>query len=426
MLISASACNPYLGSENYFGWAAIKCLSQDHDLYVITAARDRPDIERAGKEGLVPNNVRFAFAGRFKSWHPNGMVARLQSWKEYVSFSKESLKIAERLHREIGFDGAHHVTFASWRVASPLWKLGIPFIFGPVGGFEQFPGRLLSILSPQAMTFELVRMMANRVGRRIPSVRATIRHAVHVFAANPETSLLLTKLNGHSDKVSILSPAFYSKVQVDAFGRHSGARNPAGDLQFFAGGAVEGRKGMALALHALAKARERGVRFRYRIAGTGPEIPKLQSLAAALGIKDELIIGHSLQGEEYRRELGVSHVYLLPSLRESAGLTMMEAMLTGCVPVVADCCSPGYIVTDECGFKVRVSSRARMVDDLVRAILTLNENRSLLAEKGHSAQARIATAFAEANYRTVVNSAYFAAQRRSSAARAKHLVANAS
>lgn len=51
----------------------------------------------------------------------------------------------------------------------------------------------------------------------------------------------------------------------------------------------------------------------------------------------------------YWKELAASHVFLLPSLGESSGLTMMEAMLAGCAPFVADCGGPAHIVTEACG-----------------------------------------------------------------------------
>ena len=80
-------------------------------------------------------------------------------------------------------------------------------------------------------------------------------------------------------------------------------------------------------------------------------------------------------GADYLKELGESHVFLLPSLRESAGITMMEAMLAGCVPVVADCGGPAHIVTDDCGWKIPVGGRAGMIDALAEAIATLDRDR---------------------------------------------------
>src|SRR5215204_2515521 len=147
VLVSAIACNPYQGSENYFGWAAVKCLAREHDLWVITSARNRPDLLKAEGEGLIPSNVRFSYAGAFKEWHPNSFVARIQSWKEYVNFSKDSLAVAQGLHRTERLDLVHHVTFSTWRVPSPMWQLGIPFVLGPICGDESFPFRLFSVLS---------------------------------------------------------------------------------------------------------------------------------------------------------------------------------------------------------------------------------------------------------------------------------------
>ena len=131
VLISAIACNPYIGSENYFGWSAIQTLAHDHQLWVLTSPRNEPDLRRAAAEGLVPANVRFIYAGHFDEYHPNRMRARFQSWKEYIGFSRAILPLAKKLHETEKFDLAHHVTYATWRVASPLWQLGIPICFRP-------------------------------------------------------------------------------------------------------------------------------------------------------------------------------------------------------------------------------------------------------------------------------------------------------
>src|SRR5688572_4965785 len=156
-LVSAIACNPYLGSENFFGWAAVKCLSREHDLWVITSTRNRPDLERAQRENLIPPNVRFAYAGAVEEWHLNALRARIQSWREYINFSKASLTVAQDLHRNERFDVVHHVTFSTWRVPSPMWRLGIPFVLGPIAGNEPFPFRLFGVLSWVGAAFESVR-----------------------------------------------------------------------------------------------------------------------------------------------------------------------------------------------------------------------------------------------------------------------------
>jgi len=114
----------------------------------------------------------------------------------------------------------------------------------------------------------------------------------------------------------------------------------------------------------------------------------------------------NLNGEAYQRELGRSHVFLLPSLRESAGLTMMEAMLAGGVPVVADGGGPSYIVTDECGYKIPVVNQEQMVAQMADTLIAIDRDRNLMLGKGRAAAARIATNFSENHYRDTINAVY--------------------
>ena len=405
ILISALACNPQLGSESHVGWAAVQCLARDHELWVLTSPRNQADLEAARAAGQVGNNIHFVYAGRFKPWHPNRLRAHLQGWREYVDFTKQILPVAKELHAQVRFDLAHHLTLVSWRVPCRLGELGIPLVFGPVGGNESFPFRFLPMLSPTAGAFELAREFSNLKSRFSPGVRACIHSAAHVFAANAETEALMVRLRGTRAGVSRLLAYFHSHNVVTTAGQ-AGQKSYDGPLRIFAGGSLDGRKGVALALQALARAKALGVRFSYRYGGKGPEFERMQQLAVRLGLQEEVVIADSLRGEEYARELRESHLYLLPSLRDSAGITLAEAMLAGCVPIVADCGGPGQLVSEECGYKVRASSPATVIEEISKIIVQADRNREVLREKGPKAAKRIATHFSEENYRRVVNLVY--------------------
>jgi hypothetical protein len=402
ILVSALACNPRLGSESQVGWAAVQCLARDHELWVLTSPRNRSDLDALRAAGQVGDNVHFVYAGRFKPWHPNRLAAHLQGWREYVDFTKAILPLARELHEKVRFDLSHHLTLVSWRVPCRLWQLGIPLVFGPVGGNESFPLRFLPVLSPSAAGFELARKFSNITSRISPGVRACIRRAAHVFAVNAETESLMVQLRGTRAGVSRLLAYFHPGSALPAAPEKSWE----GPLRLFAGGSLDGRKGVALALHALARARSEGVKFRYRYGGKGPEFGRIQQLVARLGLKDEVLVTDSLPGEEYARELRTSHIYLLPSLRDSAGITLAEAMLAGCVPMVADCGGPGQIVSEECGYKVPVSSPAALIEEISKTIIQVDRHREVLREKGPKAAKRIASHFSEENYRRMVNLVY--------------------
>jgi glycosyltransferase involved in cell wall biosynthesis len=408
ILISAYACNPYMGSENWFGWSAVRCLAKDHELHVVTHSRYPESFERAASDGLIPPGVHFHLVGQFKQWHPNRMRARFQGWNEYVNFSKNILRIAQELHRKEQFDLVHHITFATWRVASPLWKLGIPLVFGPIGGNEQFPLRFFPILSPSATAFEMARMASNVASRFSPAVGNCIRKAAHIFVANSETEQLVQALRGSENTISRLMATFHPEEKIRAFSRFAFDKHLDGPLRIFAAGNMEGRKGVALALQALSRAKKAGVNFQYRLGAKGPEIPHLKRLAIKLGLSSEVLFADNLQGEDYQRELGATHIYLLPSLRDSAPVTLTEAMLAGCVPVVADGGGPGIMVTSDCGYIVSVNNPEQTVTQLAAAIVEMHRDRKIILEKGRAASRRIATDFSEANYRKTVNAVYAA------------------
>jgi glycosyltransferase involved in cell wall biosynthesis len=414
ILVSAIACNPYLGSENYFGWAAVKCLGQDHELFVITGSRNRTSLEKAAAEGLVPPHVRFFYAGRFKPWHPNSLRARIQGWMEYLDFTKDSLNVARELQQKEKFDLVHHVTYSTWRVASPMWQLGIPFVFGPIAGNEPFPFRLFSVLSPVSAAFELSRKTSNVVSRFSPKVRRSLRGAAHIFAITQESEQLMRNLRGSGEGISRLSPGFYSAAKVAEFSRFVPGKNASGVLRLYAAGNLGGQKCIALALQALSRVKKRGVHFCYHLGSSGPEIPHLKKLAARLGLADEVIFGGTMSREDYQQELGKTHVYLLPSMRETVGLTMLEAMMAGCVPIVADNGGPRFAVTEDCGYRIPVSSPNRMADEMANIIVAIDRDRKIISEKGQMASKRVAIYFTEENYRQTVNAVYRSVTQRKS------------
>lgn len=402
VLISAIACNPYLGSESHFGFSAIRALARDHELFVITTARDRPDFEKAAAAGLLPANVKYFYAGKFSPWNPNRMRARIQGWREYVDFTHDSLRIAEKLHRREKFDLVHHLTYTTSRVASPMWKLKTPFIYGPICGNEPFPFRLFSLLSPVGAAFELSRKLHNAFAQISPKVRHSLQKADHVFAITEEAETLIKKIRRSSKNISQLSPGIYSAKQIEEWTRFVPQKQIEGPLRIFVSGHLGGQKCVALAFHGLALAKKMGVKFTYHLGANGPEIPHLKKLAVELGLTDEIIFGDQMSRADYQNELGRTHIYLLPSMRETVGLTM----LAGAVPIVADNGGPRLTVTAECGYKIAVTTPKKMARDIAEKIVAIDRDRKIILQKGKAASQRVAKKFTEENYRKTVNAIY--------------------
>ena len=372
ILIAAAACHPTSGSEAYVGWQAISQLRREHDLWVLTSGWCQEGIQEFLENNPDWTNVRFIYVDRPLPCHPNRLVARIQSWTRYRQWCCLAALEGKKLMGQVKFDLAHHVTYATWRTGSPLSSLGIPWIWGPIGGGELFPWRLIPVLSPVAACFEACRAINSLVSKRSAAVKEASASASLVLPNNPDTERLVLELGVPKEKTHQLTQSFLPEERLERLNRKEAiSPRECGELWCLAGGNLEGRKGVAIALHALTQLKREGIPFRYTYLGRGPELDHLKALAVGLGIEERVNFVDSLSGDEYVQALQSSHVYLLPSLREGVPVTQMEAMAAGCVPIVADCGGAGPMARSSGSQPILVTTKAQMTREIAGAIKML-------------------------------------------------------
>ncbi|MEO0653103.1 MAG: glycosyltransferase, partial [Planctomycetota bacterium] len=86
-------------------------------------------------------------------------------------------------------------------------------------------------------------------------------------------------------------------------------------------------------------------------------------------------------------------VYAFPSVRESGGATVMEAMACGKPVVVADHGGPAETVDDSCGLRVPARSPEQLIEGVADAIESLGRDEALRVAMGRAARQRIERAF---------------------------------
>jgi len=385
ILISAYACDPYRGSEPGIGWDLVKNIARRHDVFLLADDHNRVGLERASREGLVNQNIKIKYLRNCRPCSANRLIAHIQSWLSYSDFSAKVLGAALEWHREEGFDLCHQVTIASWRMPSTLWRMPIPFVWGPIGGAGFIPPAFRSMLSLPSRVFEIARDVSTWLAIHSKEFKHCIQNSKVVIAANEETEDFL-RLHRKNLKMVRLPSGSIANDRVKRFERSQSQRNFEDPLTLFAGGNMEGRKGVSLALRALQKVANSGIDFRYTVAGGGPEFQVLQSLSGQLGISDKVIFHPGYRGEDYIKALHDTDVYFLPSFRETTPATLLEAYLAGCYPVVADASAQGEIVRMAGGHAIEGTSEDEMIAGLTQAIIWCSEHRSEL--QGLSAKSR--------------------------------------
>ncbi|HET7621167.1 MAG TPA: glycosyltransferase [Gemmatimonadaceae bacterium] len=322
VLLSAYACEPGKGSEPEVGFRALLAAAAVHDVWLITrennipaleaALRGLPERERIHIEGLdVPG-----IAQRLKR---HGIIA-LQWY--YDTWQHAAARRALELDREVGFDVAHHITFATYWAYAGVAALGKPLVLGPLGGGVQTPPQLVSELGAKGALTETARNMLRRISSRRPEVARAHRAASIVMAQNSETAAWLAKL----ETVEIFPHATTVNVAPSS---DTPPRRTSDVL--FAGRLIDW-KAPILAVRAFRHVTNPEARLR--IYGSGPERARIENAIRNWGLEDRVSLEGKISREELLLRVGSAAAILHPALHDDSPLAVAEALSLG-TPVVA-------------------------------------------------------------------------------------------
>jgi glycosyltransferase involved in cell wall biosynthesis len=140
-----------------------------------------------------------------------------------------------------------------------------------------------------------------------------------------------------------------------------------------------------IAIAALHELRRTGCDARLTIAGEGPAFRRLQALAVRMTVSPWIEWRGKVPESEMEVYYNAADVLLFPSLRDSGGMVVLEALSHGLPVVCADLGGPRRIVTPECGRIVVTQQRQRSqlgiaFADAVRDIMSRPELRQSLAD----------------------------------------------
>ena len=132
----------------------------------------------------------------------------------------------------------------------------------------------------------------------------------------------------------------------------------------------------------------------------------IKKLTSKLGLENQVTFHPGFTGKDYIRALHEADVYFLPSFRETMGMTLVEAVLAGCYPVVANTSAQGEIVKSCGGIAVPVESTKAIINDLSEAIVWCANPRNELFPLACKAANQIADRFGSERYESTLRDAY--------------------
>lgn len=388
VLLSAYACEPSKGSEPGVGWTWVQAIASFvNEACVITRANNREIIEKTLARDPMPNVhwVYFDLPRGVRLWKKGqrGVHLYYYLWQVGVYF------LAHRLHRQVGFDLIHHVTFGTYWMPSFLSLLPVPFVWGPVGGGESAPRPFYRTFSMRGRLYEYLRDLTRWFGEHDPFVRLAPKRAAVALAKARETAERLKAMGARH--IVLLSEVAWPKDEIE---RLAVTPMHIGDpFRLFSVGRLLHWKGFHLGLEAFGRFVREFPRSEYWLIGDGPERRNLERLAKRLGVADRVRFFGALPRDDVLRRLAECDVLVHPSLHDSGGWACVEAMAAGRPVICLDLGGPALQVTGETGFKIPARTPEQTVTEMAEAMLRLARDPDLRERMGKAARRRVREAF---------------------------------
>ena len=396
VLVAAYACNPFLGSEEAVGWDWARSIAAiAGKVTVITADFHRADIaaaQEAVREAATgamarQSNLRFVHVPhRPFHYRPTPLWKRIENSLAkpvmnlaYAQWQRDAYRVARALAAEERFDLVHQLTYVGFRFPGHLWRLGLPFVWGPIGGLENTPWRLLPAMGRAGAIYYGGRNIVNSAQRRwLRSPRRAVAAAgPGLIAATGSIRGEIAALYGAASTVisEVVAP-----VEISAASPRQ--RQPDEPLRIVWSGLHLPGKALNLLIEALAPIRG-NVAFELHILGDGPKRAEWQRLAEQRGLADRCVWHGMLPRDRALSVMQAGHLLAITSLKDLTSTVLLEGLALGLPVVCPDHCGFAEVVTPHCGIKVPTASLDGLVAGLRDAVTDLGRDedwRQALAE----------------------------------------------
>jgi len=372
ILLSALSCNPAIGSEALVGFKYAEALARRHEVVVL-----------ASPPSQTPQGVTLvACDAGTCSFNEIGAQSRLR-------FELRQWRLARTLRLRFPFDCVHRVTPSA--IGIPTWAahLGKPLVVGPLiaanrpsPAFAAYSNRPMSRPKqprwhPARIAARLCRMAVNRARQE----QAYLRQA-RLILVGTQTALHQVP-EPWREKCRLVT---YSGVEHDVFVSPP-ARSDNGTLRLLFVGRLVPYKGVELLLRALATAIRRCA-LKLDIVGSGDPAYTgfLAQLTRELGLDSVVTFLPPRSRDQLPALYQQADVFCFPTLCDTYGIALLEAMSCGCAVIVSDVAGAGEIVDGENGLKVPLRSPEQYIADYAGQIVTLAQNRNFRCELGEKAR----------------------------------------
>lgn len=372
ILINCYACSPYKGSEPGMGWNFVKCLAKLHELHIITERKFEADINQYfGEHPEEMKYFNFYFIEKERHKKLRKIYPPSYYWF-YQAWQKKAFELAKELDKKHNFDIIHQLNMIGYREPGYLYKLNKPFIWGPIGGFNITPWKLLPTMGMKGAIFYTCRNIINLYqmhhSKRVNEAMSKVQHLICATKdAQKAAKEIWNKEAIILPEVGLLNPI--SQIQPKSRENNesfricwSGQHTPGKSLNFL--------------LEAVSKCKNKE-NIELHILGKGEKTKSWQHLASKLKLKNTVWYKW-LPKDKAVEVMNSCHIFVITSLADATSTVLLEALSLGLPVVALDLFGFSNVITANCGIKIAPNNRKQITEDLSKAIdLLYSQNNTL-------------------------------------------------
>ena len=388
VLLSSYQCGAGMGSVSQIGWEWYQRLSKQCQVTLITHVRNQPALEASGipvddSTVIFIDTEWFAgplyrLASRFfrRSEHPLFLIASLDF---FVYDWVATRQCRQLLKQGETWDIVHAVTPVSPMAATRLTKLGIPSILGPWNGALASPKNFPEIMQAESKWLYPVR----NLGRIIDFFVGSTHKASMILSATRSTLLGIPERYRNKCRSLLENGVDLELFQSTPWPDAPSDNNP---LQIVFVGRLLPFKGVTMLLEAV---KALNFPFKLTIVGEGAERENLEVDRLNFGLTEQVEFTGNLPLNEVSSIVKKAHVFCLPSVRESGGAVLLEAMAVARPVIAIDFGGPSEIVDDGVGVKLPATGKADVIEGLINAFEDLRLQPELWRNRGVEGRRRV-------------------------------------
>lgn len=384
ILVMAYMLSPYKGSEFSVAWNYVTEMSKDNDLTVLygISGDHMGDCDEMDKYirlhpingvklvAVKPN--RLANALNFLNRHD---VLVYTFYYAYQVWQKQAYEVAKQLCKTTRFDLVHYVGMIGYREPGYLWKLNLPYVWGPISGANNAPMQLMGKMPFVGKAKQIFRNLANNI---------QVRYSSRLKKALKATDILLTATSENHEKFlethgkeSICMPE--NAILGDISLNTEKFRNVDKYHIIFVG-TLDARKSVGILIEAVSRMKNKS-KVEIDIVGDGPLRNLLEAQVKTSKIENQIHWYGMLPREKAVAIFDRAHLHSITSVSEGNPTTIWEAMMHGVPTISFDHCGMHDTLRDGAGVLIpirdsydgNIRAFADALDNLVELPITLEK-----------------------------------------------------